>query len=74
MVYCQCQYGCSDSNARYRFAKINLGKPPQEVEMDLDMLLSDFYVVTTTSSTGSRYDDFFSQSYGTDPRVFFILA
>ncbi|KAI9879838.1 MAG: hypothetical protein M1830_006861 [Pleopsidium flavum] len=45
------------------FAKISIGEPPQEVEMDLDMLLSDFYVVTTTSSTGSRYDDFFSQSY-----------
>ncbi len=26
------------------------------------MLVSDFYVVTTTSRKGSRYDDFFSQS------------
>ena len=30
--------------------------------MDLNMLVHDFYVVTTTSRTGSRYDDYFSQS------------
>lgn len=30
--------------------------------MDLNMLVSDFYVVTTTSRKGSRYDDYFSQS------------
>lgn len=41
-----------------------MGQPAQEVEMELDMLLADFYVVTTTSSVGSRYDDFFSGSYG----------
>lgn len=41
-----------------------MGQPAQEVEMELDMLLADFYVVTTTSSRGSRYDDFFSGSYG----------
>ena len=29
------------------------------------MLASDFYVVTTTSRKGSRYDDIFSQSHGT---------
>ena len=34
--------------------------------MDLNMLASDLYVVTTTSRKGSRYDDMFSQSYGTD--------
>jgi hypothetical protein len=32
--------------------------------MDLDMLTSDFYVLTTTSNKGSKYDDFFSQSHG----------
>ena len=30
--------------------------------MDLNMLVHDFYVVTTTSRKGSRYDDYFSQS------------
>ena len=30
--------------------------------MDLNMLVHDFYVVTTTSRRGSRYDDYFSQS------------
>ena len=30
--------------------------------MDLNMLVHDFYVVTTTSRKGSRYDDYFSRS------------
>ncbi len=47
-----------------RYAKIEIGEPPQEVEMDLNMLASDFYVVTTTSRKGSRYDDLFSQTGG----------
>lgn len=45
-----------------RYAKVKIGDPPQEIEMDLNMLVSDFYVITTTSRKGSRYDDFFSQS------------
>lgn len=47
---------------RCRYAKFKIGSPPQEVEVDLNMLVSDFYVVTTTSRIGSRYDDYFSQS------------
>lgn len=31
------------------------------------MLVSDFYIVTTTSRKGSKYDDFFSQSVGRKP-------
>ena len=46
----------------YRYANIKIGNPPQEIEMDLNMLVYDFYVVTTTSRKGSRYDDYFSQS------------
>lgn len=45
-----------------RYANIKIGDPPQEIEMDLNMLVFDFYVVTTTSRKGSRYDDYFSQS------------
>ena len=45
-----------------RYAKVKIGDPPQEIEMDLNMLVSDFYVITTTSRKGSRYDDFFSRS------------
>ena len=41
---------------------MKVGDPPQEIEMDLNMLVHDFYVVTTTSRKGSRYDDYFSQS------------
>lgn len=45
-----------------RYAKVKIGDPPQEIEMDLNMLVFDFYVVTTTSRKGSRYDDYFSES------------
>lgn len=48
----------------YRYATIAIGQPPQTVEMDLNMLASDFYVVITTSRKGSRYDDLFSQTGG----------
>lgn len=44
------------------YAKIKIGEPPQEVEMDLNMLTADFYVVLTTSRIGSKYDDLFSQT------------
>lgn len=46
----------------YRYAKIGIGQPPQEIEMDLNMLASDFYVVKTSSQNGNGYDDFFSSS------------
>lgn len=36
--------------------------------MDLDMLISDFYVLTTSSRRGSRYHDLFSHSNGEKPR------
>ena len=39
---------------------ISMGEPPQEIEVDLDMLTSDFFVLTTTSRIGSKYDDYFS--------------
>lgn len=47
-----------------RYAKFKVGSPPQEIEVDLNMLVSDFYIVTTTSRKGSKYDDFFSQTVG----------
>ena len=47
-----------------RFASLKIGRPSQEVELDLDMLSSDFLVYSTTSEKGSRYDDFFSKSMG----------
>ena len=43
---------------------VKIGDPPQAIEMDLNMLVSDFYVITTTSRTGSKYDDLFSKSHG----------
>lgn len=47
-----------------RYATIRIGEPPQELEMDLNMLTSDFYVIITTSRKGKKYDDLFSQSIG----------
>lgn len=47
-----------------RHAMISIGDPPQAIEMDLNMLTSDFYVLYTTSHAGSRFDDYFSQSLG----------
>ncbi|MCJ1383636.1 hypothetical protein MMC17_006750 [Xylographa soralifera] len=44
------------------YAKISMGEPPQEIEVDLDMLTSDFFVLTTTSRIGSKYDDYFSKT------------
>ena len=46
------------------FAKMGIGEPEQEVEVDLNMLGSDFWVRTTTGREGSRYDDYFSKSNG----------
>lgn len=43
---------------------MQIGQPPQVVEMDLNMLASDFYVIITTSRKGSRYDELFSQTGG----------
>ena len=45
-----------------RYAKVEIGEPPQEIEVDLDMLASDIYVLTTTSSIGSKYDEYFFKS------------
>ena len=36
------------------YAKRDIGDPPQEIEMDLNMLISDFNVATTTSCKGSK--------------------
>ena len=47
-----------------RFANVKIGDPPQEIEMDLNMLASDFYVVATTSREGSKFDDYFSKTHG----------
>ncbi|KAL2352563.1 aspartic peptidase domain-containing protein [Cryomyces antarcticus] len=45
------------------FAKLEMGDPPQGIELDLDMLTSDFFVQSTTSHQGSEYVDVASSSY-----------
>lgn len=42
---------------------MKIGDPPQEIEVDLNMLASDFYVVTTSSEKGNKFDDYFSKSH-----------
>ncbi|KAL8728789.1 MAG: hypothetical protein Q9166_005167 [cf. Caloplaca sp. 2 TL-2023] len=45
------------------FARLTVGEPPQSIDLDLNMLTSDFYVRHTTSHAGTRYDDLFSKSF-----------
>ncbi|KAL9000451.1 MAG: hypothetical protein Q9169_000968 [Polycauliona sp. 2 TL-2023] len=45
------------------FARLSMGEPPQAIDLDLNMLTSDFYVRHTTSHAGTRYDDLFSKSF-----------
>lgn len=51
------------SSSSNRYAMLKIGEPPQEIEMDLNMLVSDFYVTTTSSKRGNKYDDYFSKSH-----------
>jgi len=53
----------SPSSSSDRYAMLKIGEPPQEIEMDLNMLVSDFYVTTTSSKRGNKYDDYFSKSH-----------
>ncbi|KAI4110026.1 MAG: hypothetical protein L6R37_000159 [Teloschistes peruensis] len=46
------------------FARLTLGEPPQTIDLDLNMLTSDFYVRHTSSHAGTKYDDLFSKSFG----------
>ncbi|KAL8778011.1 MAG: hypothetical protein Q9213_007609 [Squamulea squamosa] len=45
------------------FAHLSIGEPPQVIDLDLNMLTSDFYVRHTTSHAGTRYDDLFSKTF-----------
>lgn len=47
-----------------RYATLNIGDPPQAIEMDLDMLSSDFFIMTTTSFIGPKFNSFQSLSHG----------
>ena len=46
-----------------RYAEVGIGSPAQQIEVDLDMLTADFYVLTTTSGRGAKLHDYFSGSY-----------
>ncbi|KAL8900314.1 MAG: hypothetical protein Q9192_001137 [Flavoplaca navasiana] len=45
------------------FARLSIGESPQVIDLDLNMLTSDFYVRHTTSHAGTRYDDLFSKAF-----------
>ncbi|KAK0120895.1 hypothetical protein ONS96_011093 [Cadophora gregata f. sp. sojae] len=45
------------------FATLRMGEPVQTVDMDLDMLTADFWVLSTSSSKGSWFLDFNSKTY-----------
>ena len=50
------------------FANLHIGEPAQEVDMDLDLLTADWWILSTSSNKGSFYLDFHSKSYGQSPR------
>ncbi|KAH9220100.1 aspartic peptidase domain-containing protein [Leptodontidium sp. 2 PMI_412] len=45
------------------FADLKMGEPAQTVDMDLDMLTADWWVLSTSSSKGSWFLDFNSKTY-----------
>ncbi|KAF8858327.1 acid protease [Acephala macrosclerotiorum] len=45
------------------FASLHIGDPTQEVDMDLDMVTADFWILSTSSDKGSFFLDFNSKSY-----------
>ncbi|PBP28196.1 hypothetical protein BUE80_DR000861 [Diplocarpon rosae] len=45
------------------FADLKMGEPAQTVDMDLDMLTADWWVMSTSSSKGSWFLDFNSKTY-----------
>lgn len=47
------------------FATLEIGSPTQTVDMDLDFLSADWWILSTRSGTGSFYLDFRSESYRT---------
>lgn len=51
------------------YARMKIGTPPQKIQLDLDMLTRDFSVTTTSSELGSRFEDFFSKTYGISPSL-----
>jgi len=46
------------------FASLRIGEPVQEVDMDLDMLTADWWILSTSNEKGSFYLDFNSKTYG----------
>ncbi|KAK5045926.1 hypothetical protein LTR84_008712 [Exophiala bonariae] len=46
------------------YTHLKVGEPPQDLEVELDMLSPDFYTVVTTSERGSAYNASGSRSHG----------
>ncbi|KAK9427466.1 aspartic peptidase domain-containing protein [Lipomyces doorenjongii] len=53
------------------YANVELGNPGQKVEFDIDMTSSDFWVESTTSVRGTRFEARNSQSYVSKDRLGF---
>ncbi|KAK5070380.1 hypothetical protein LTR64_000051 [Lithohypha guttulata] len=45
------------------YTTIQVGKPPQTLEVDIDMLNPDFYLIMTTSGRGSKYNTFGNEGH-----------
>ena len=51
------------------YASVTIGDPPQKLELDLDMLHSDFFTLMTTSGKGQRYNTTNSKTHGKNVSV-----
>ncbi|KAK5099649.1 hypothetical protein LTR24_001308 [Lithohypha guttulata] len=49
------------------YTKLQVGQPPQTLEVDIDMLSPEFYTIMTQSDQGSKYDTFFSTTHVCKP-------
>ncbi|KAK9455158.1 aspartic peptidase domain-containing protein [Dipodascopsis uninucleata] len=53
------------------FANVRLGSPSQDLQFDIDMTSADFWVESTTSVRGVRFNSELSQTYFTESKLVF---
>lgn len=46
------------------FVDLKIGEPEQRIDMDLDMLTADWWILSTSGKKGSMFWDFDSKTYG----------
>jgi hypothetical protein len=54
----------ANGESRNRYTILEVGTPPQSLEVDIDMLSPDYYTIVTASGRGVKYDAAASKSHG----------